>query len=116
MKMKVQKVVAPRYCVVKFAVARFARKSLPLALYKHPFYNVIVRKGGDDMARNIFHIDMNCFYAAVELQRRPELRDKPVAVCGTQENPHGIVLTANYIAKPRGVKTGMDLAGKAVLP
>ena len=46
------------------------------------------------------------FYAAVEMQRRPELRDKPVAVCGSQEERHGIVLTANYLAKPRGVKTG----------
>lgn len=41
------------------------------------------------------------------MQRHPELRDKPVAVCGSQEDRHGIVLTANYIAKPHGVKTGM---------
>ena len=47
------------------------------------------------------------FYASVEMQRRPELRSKPVAVCGSQEERHGIVLTANYIAKPFGVKTGM---------
>jgi len=59
------------------------------------------------MARNIFHVDFNCFYAAVETQRRPELRGRPVAVCGSQENRHGIVLTANYVAKPMGVKTGM---------
>ncbi len=57
------------------------------------------------------------FYAAVEMQRRPELRDKPVAVCGRQEERHGIVLTANYLAKPRGVKDGAGhLAGPAVLP
>ena len=49
------------------------------------------------------------FYAAVEMQRRPELRDKPVAVCGSQEERHGIVLTANYLAKPRGVKTGQAI-------
>ena len=61
------------------------------------------------MARNILHVDMNCFYAAVEMQRRPELRGKPVAVCGSQEERHGIVLTANYIAKPMGVKTGMAI-------
>lgn len=46
------------------------------------------------MACSIFHIDMNCFYAAVEMQRRPELRNQPVAVCGSQEERHGIVLTA----------------------
>lgn len=61
------------------------------------------------MARNIFHIDFNCFYAAVEMQRRPEIRNKPVAVCGNQEDRHGIVLTANYVAKPFGVKTGMAI-------
>ena len=59
--------------------------------------------------RHILHCDMNCFYASVEMQRHPELRDKPLAVCGSQEERHGIVLTANYIAKPYGVKTGMAI-------
>lgn len=58
---------------------------------------------------HILHCDMNCFYASVELQRQPELRDRPLAVCGSQEERHGIVLTANYIAKPFGVKTGMAI-------
>ena len=61
------------------------------------------------MARHILHVDQNCFYAAVEMQRHPELRDLPLAVCGSQEERHGIVLTANYIAKPYGVKTGMAI-------
>ena len=61
------------------------------------------------MARHILHVDQNCFYAAVEMQRHPELRDSPLAVCGSQEERHGIVLTANYIAKPYGVKTGMAI-------
>lgn len=61
------------------------------------------------MPRNILHIDCNCFYASVEMQRRPELRDRPVAVCGDQEARHGIVLTASYPAKRRGVKTGMAI-------
>ncbi len=59
------------------------------------------------MGRHILHCDFNAFYAAIEAQRHPELRDKPLAVCGSQEERHGIVLTANYVAKPRGVKTGM---------
>lgn len=59
--------------------------------------------------RNILHVDFNCFYASVEMQRHPELRYKPVAVCGDPEERHGIVLTANYFAKPRGVKTGMAI-------
>ena len=61
------------------------------------------------MGRNILHVDMNAFYASVECQRRPELRQKPVAVCGDPDARHGIVLTANYVAKPRGVKTGMAI-------
>ena len=52
---------------------------------------------------------VTAFYASVEMQRHPELRDKPLAVCGDQEARHGIVLTANYLAKPFGVKTGMAI-------
>ncbi len=61
------------------------------------------------MTRNILHVDQNCFYASVEMQRHPELRNRPLAVCGSQEARHGIVLTANYLAKPFGVKTGMAI-------
>ena len=61
------------------------------------------------MERKILHVDANCFYASVEMQRNPRLRDRPLAVCGSQEERHGIVLTANYLAKPRGVKTGMAI-------
>lgn len=59
--------------------------------------------------RIILHSDCNCFYAAVEMLHNPELRDVPMAVGGDPEARHGIVLTANYIAKRRGVKTGMAL-------
>ena len=63
----------------------------------------------DNHTRNILHVDMNSFYASVECQRNPSIRDKPVAVCGDPEGRHGIVLTANYIAKRQGVKTGMAI-------
>ena len=59
--------------------------------------------------RTILHSDCNCFYASVEMLYRPELAGKPLAVGGDPEARHGIVLTANYIAKRRGVKTGMAL-------
>ena len=55
----------------------------------------------------ILHSDLNCYYASVEMNEHPELRGKAVAVCGSTENRHGIVLTASYPAKRRGVKTGM---------
>ncbi len=55
----------------------------------------------------ILHSDLNCFYASVEINEDPTLRGKKVAVCGSTENRHGIVLTASYPAKRCGVKTGM---------
>ena len=48
-------------------------------------------------------------YASVEMLHHPELAGKPLAVGGDPEARHGIVLTANYIAKRAGVKTGMAL-------
>ena len=59
--------------------------------------------------RIILHVDCNCFYASVEMLYHPEYNGKPLAVGGDPEERHGIVLTANYIAKRQGVKTGMAL-------
>ena len=59
------------------------------------------------MGRIIAHSDLNCYYASVEMLRNPRLRHVPFAVCGSSRERHGIVLTANYPAKRRGVKTGM---------
>ena len=61
------------------------------------------------MSRTILHSDCNCFYASVELLHHPELRGRPVAVCGNPDARHGIILTADYTAKRHGVKTGMAL-------
>lgn len=55
------------------------------------------------------HSDINCCYAAIEHLHHPELTGKPLAVGGDPESRHGIVLTADYIAKKYGVKTGMTL-------
>ena len=49
--------------------------------------------------RIILHSDCNCFYASVEMLHNPELRNVPIAVGGDPQARHGIVLTANYIAK-----------------
>ena len=48
-------------------------------------------------------------YASVEMQENPQLRGKRIAVCGSKEDRHGIVLTASYPAKWMGVKTGMAI-------
>lgn len=66
----------------------------------------VVIKMGD---RIILHSDMNCFYASVEMLHHPEFAGMPLAVGGDPKARHGIVLTANYIAKRSGVKTGMAL-------
>lgn len=58
------------------------------------------------MSRTILHVDLNNFYASVECLYHPELRDKPVAVCGDAEARHGIILAKNQLAKKAGVKTG----------
>ncbi len=59
------------------------------------------------MTRTIMHIDMNAFFAAVEQQSNPALRDHPVAVVGSQQRT--IILTSSYEARKYGVKTGMTL-------
>jgi len=58
-----------------------------------------------DKDRVILHCDMNGFYASVELLDRPDLADKPMAVCGDPENRHGIILAKNEIAKGYGIVT-----------
>ncbi|MBQ3281288.1 MAG: DNA polymerase IV [Eubacterium sp.] len=57
------------------------------------------------MDRVILHCDMNSFYASVELLDHPELRDVPVAVSGSADSRHGIILAKNMPAKKFGVKT-----------
>lgn len=57
------------------------------------------------MVRTILHCDMNSFYASVELLSYPELRSKPVAVCGDPKSRHGIILAKNESAKKYGVVT-----------
>ncbi len=55
--------------------------------------------------RIILHCDLNNFFASVSLLCNPTLYDLPVAVCGSVEDRHGIVLAKNEIAKKYGVKT-----------
>ena len=57
--------------------------------------------------RAILHSDLNSFYASVEMMLDPKLRGKAVAVCGSTEERHGIVLAKSELAKRAGVKTGM---------
>ncbi|MBQ1827519.1 MAG: DNA polymerase IV [Erysipelotrichaceae bacterium] len=57
------------------------------------------------MNRIILHCDLNSFYASVEQLYHPELRGKPLAVAGSAEHRHGIILAKNQLAKKKGVIT-----------
>ena len=56
------------------------------------------------MDRVIFHCDLNCFYASVELLSHPELREVPVAVAGDPASRHGIILAKTNLPSSAGSK------------
>ena len=58
------------------------------------------------MARTIIHLDMDCFYAAIEVRDKPELAGKPVAVGGARDR-RGVLTTCNYEARKFGVRSAM---------
>jgi DNA polymerase-4 len=59
----------------------------------------------------VFHVDLDQFLAAVEVQRRPELAGRPVVVGGDGDpaRPRQVVATASYEARAFGVRSGMPL-------
>ncbi len=57
-------------------------------------------------AKKIIHIDMDCFYAAVEMRDFPEYRSIPLAVGG--DGPRSVLCTCNYIARKFGVRSAMS--------
>lgn len=67
--------------------------------------------------RRIAHLDMDAFYASVELLRRPKLRGRPIVIAGRQPkvlrvdaSMRGVTTTANYEARKYGVRSAMSLA------
>jgi DNA polymerase-4 len=60
----------------------------------------------ESQPRSIIHLDMDCFYAAIEVRDRPSLRGKPVAVGGARDR-RGVLTTCNYEARKFGVRSAM---------
>ncbi|HKZ46982.1 MAG TPA: DNA polymerase IV, partial [Thermodesulfobacteriota bacterium] len=60
--------------------------------------------------RSLIHIDMDAFFASVELKKRPELKGKPIIVGGDGDpTKRGVVSAASYEARKFGVRSGMPL-------
>ncbi|HDL8642350.1 TPA: DNA polymerase IV [Yersinia enterocolitica] len=59
--------------------------------------------------RKIIHVDMDCFFAAVEMRDDPSLRDIPIAIGGSRDR-RGVISTANYPARRYGVRSAMPTA------
>src|SRR3990167_6096776 len=62
-----------------------------------------------ETVRKIIHIDMDCFYAAIEMRDNPTLAKVPLAVGGSAKQ-RGVLCTSNYIARQFGVCSAMATA------
>jgi DNA polymerase-4 len=60
----------------------------------------------NEPTRKFIHIDMDCFYAAVEMRDNPQLKDIPIAIGGSADR-RGVISTCNYPARRFGVRSAM---------
>ena len=60
------------------------------------------------MAQFIIHVDMDAFFASVEIRNNPELRGKPLII-GALPSERGVVATCSYEARKYGVHSAMNI-------
>ncbi|CAI8587304.1 unnamed protein product [Vicia faba] len=94
------------------------RKRFPIS--SSGFNNEISNINASSISKNsvVIHVDMDCFFVAVVIRNHPELLDKPVAVCHS-DNSKGTseISSANYPARSYGIKAGMFVRdAKALCP
>ena len=66
--------------------------------------------------RKIIHVDMDSFYASVEIRDKPHLKKLPVAVAGSSQT-RGVITTCNYVARKYGIKSAMpSIIAKRLCP
>lgn len=65
--------------------------------------------------RTIMHVDMDAFFAAVEILDHPEYAGRPLIIGGRKDSPRGVVSTASYEARKFGVHSAMPIAKAAML-
>ena len=63
----------------------------------------------------IMHVDMDAFYAAVEILDNPEYAGKPLIVGGYKDSRRGVVSTCSYEARRYGIPGAMPIAKAAAL-
>ncbi|MBQ0780143.1 MAG: DNA polymerase IV, partial [Thalassolituus oleivorans] len=71
--------------------------------------SAILDQRQDSGVRKVLHIDCDCFFAAVEMRERPELRERPIAIGGSSDR-RGVIATCNYPARKFGVRSAMATA------
>ena len=65
-----------------------------------------------DSTRKIIHVDMDAFYAAVEMRDNEDLKDKPLAI-----GDKNMIMTTNYLARNFGIRSGVPgFIGKKLCP
>lgn len=76
---------------------------------RHTFERAGPAGAGPDCGKTIIHVDMDAFYAAVEMRDNPELRGKPLII-GALPGERGVVSTCSYEARKHGVRSAMPIS------